>query len=560
VTFLQPLALFGLAGAAIPALLHLLQRRDPPELEFPALRYLSDAERQSARRLRLRHLVLLLLRTALIVVVVLAAARPLVRARGGGAHEPTALVVILDNSPSAGTVIDGRIALDRLRTAARGSIGAAGANDRVWLMLSDGVVRAGSREALLSSVDSVTPGAQRLGLVDAVDRAARVADAEPLAAREVHVLSDLQRTAFAGRADVARGVRVLALAGVAAPPNRGVGVARVSDGAVRLSITGTGGAGTAPVSIRLAGSGRVLARVMAGPGDEVVEPLPDLGPGWWLGEVELEPDELRVDDRRLFAWRVAPPPGVAAGSSPGPFLTAGLEVLRQVGRVQAGADVLIDDQPGPRASVVMPPADPARLGQVNRALGARGVSWRFGGVGTPGPITARDEASINGVLVARRYRLDGLGPDTGVVLATVNAEPWLVRAGQVVLLGSRLDTGWTSLPATPGFVPFLDVLVSRMVRGEASVRDAEGPVAVRFHERGRDTIGATVFGPDPRESDLTLAPPALVRRGLGAELFGEAAFAGERFGTSRRAEASGAFLALALLLAVAELAVASRTR
>src|SRR2546426_1770955 len=58
VTFLHPLALAGLAAAAIPALLHLLERRVPPEAEFPPLRYLSEAERQNARRLKLRHLLL----------------------------------------------------------------------------------------------------------------------------------------------------------------------------------------------------------------------------------------------------------------------------------------------------------------------------------------------------------------------------------------------------------------------------------------------------------------------------------------------------------------------
>src|SRR2546422_4941756 len=69
-----------------------LERRVPPEAEFPPLRYLSEAERQNARRLKLRHLLLLLLRTALIVLLVLAAARPLfpTRASGGALHEPTA--------------------------------------------------------------------------------------------------------------------------------------------------------------------------------------------------------------------------------------------------------------------------------------------------------------------------------------------------------------------------------------------------------------------------------------------------------------------------------------
>src|SRR5438046_8979160 len=98
VTFLHPVALVGLVAAAIPALLHLLERRVPPEAEFPPLRYLSEAERQSARRLKLRHLLLLLLRTVLIALIVLAAARPLfhTRASAGSLHEPTALVVILE--------------------------------------------------------------------------------------------------------------------------------------------------------------------------------------------------------------------------------------------------------------------------------------------------------------------------------------------------------------------------------------------------------------------------------------------------------------------------------
>src|SRR5207247_9041329 len=110
VTVLHPLAPAGRAAAASPALLDLLEGRVPPEAEFPALRYLSEAERQNARRLTLRHLLLLLLRTALIVLLALAAARPLfpTRASGGSLHEPTALAVILDNSPSSGLVVDGR--------------------------------------------------------------------------------------------------------------------------------------------------------------------------------------------------------------------------------------------------------------------------------------------------------------------------------------------------------------------------------------------------------------------------------------------------------------------
>src|SRR2546422_8480081 len=175
VTFLHPVALVGLAAAAIPALLHLLERRMPPEAEFPPLRYLSEAERQSARRLKLRHLLLLILRTAVIVLIVLAAARPLflTAASGGSLHEPTALAVILDNSASSGLVADGRPALERLKAMARRSLARASASDRLWLMLADGVARAGAPEALLATVDRAAVSARRFGLTAARGGAAR---------------------------------------------------------------------------------------------------------------------------------------------------------------------------------------------------------------------------------------------------------------------------------------------------------------------------------------------------------------------------------------------------
>ena len=249
-TFLHPLALLGLAAAAIPALLHLLQRRIPPELEFPAVRYLSAAERESARRLKLRHLLLLILRTALILVIVLAAARPLIRVRGagGGAHEPTAVVVILDNSPSSGAVVDGRLTLDRLRIAAHNTIRLTTAADRVWLMLADGVLRGVTREALLASVDSATAGWQRLDLVQAVERAPVSPTAQPLPGREVHVLTICNaRPVAEGRAVVPAGVRVLSLEPGRAVPNRGIADVRVTEGAAVIDLSGTADNAMQPV-------------------------------------------------------------------------------------------------------------------------------------------------------------------------------------------------------------------------------------------------------------------------------------------------------------------------
>ncbi len=574
-TFLHPVALVGLAAAAIPALLHLLERRVPPEAEFPPLRYLSEAERQSARRLKLRHLLLLILRTAVIVLIVLAAARPLfpTQASGGSLHEPTALAVILDNSASSGLVVDGRPVLDRLKAVARGSLARAAASDRLWLVLADGVARAGTPDALVATVDSAGVSARRLDLTAAVRAAARLVDAEPLPAREVHVVSDLQRTALGpGRAGVPRGVRVLALAPPSqAPANRGVGAVRVTDGAATVGIVGTPGegGGAAPVTLRI--RGREVGRALAAPGSTATITLPPLGAGWWVGEAVLDADELRADDRRLLVWRVAPPARVAAPASSGggPFVAAALAVLEEGQRVRPGNEVAIGDRPeaGTLVSIVIPPAEPALIGQANRALAARGGRWRLASEGTPGPIAGPAVPAIAGLQVARRYRIEpvagGGGPvaaSDSSVLATVNGEPWLVRDGSILLLGSRLDTAWTLLPAAPAFVPFIDALVNRLARGEAPITDVEGSPGVEFRTRGADTIGAIVSGLDPRESDLTPASPALVRDVLGADVLEGTAFAAARFAGAGRRDGSGLLLMLALLIALAELGVATRTR
>jgi Aerotolerance regulator N-terminal len=558
VIFLHPLALVGLAAAAIPALLHLFQRRQPPEVDFPALRYLSEAERKSARRLRLRHLLLLLLRTALIVTVVLAAARPLVPAgSSGGTHPPSALVIVLDNSLSSGAVVGGQVALDRLKAAARAVLRRASPDDRLWLVLADGIVRGGAQDELLAAVDSAPADPRRLDLVSAVTRAIRVAAAAPMSVREVHVISDLQRTALAsGRVPAASGVRILALTPRPAPQNRGLASAHVAGASVTVTVAGTPGAGPVPVTLRL--RGRDIARGLAAPGAAVTLPLADPGPGWWVGEVTLDPDELRSDDRRLVVWHSVPPARVHADPAAGPFATAAIAVLQGAHRVRDGTDVTLADRPGAGASVVVPPADPALTGQVNRALQARGVGWHFGEAGSPGPITSPALPGTEGARVMRRQRLEGA--DSGVVLASVNGEPWVVASGGVVLVGSRFDTTWTTLPTTPAFVPMIDALVNRFSRGESPVTELEGTARVAFVRVGPDTVGATVYGPDARESDLTPADPALIRSALGAEVVRDGDFGAAAFAGLRRADLSGLLLVLALLLALGELAAATLTR
>ena len=284
-----------------------------------------------------------------------------------------------------------------------------------------------------------------------------------------------------------------------------------------------------------------------------------------MGEATLDPDELRADDRRPFVWHIAPPARVSIAPDAGPFVAAAVAVLRDAGRVATGSDVTIGGRPGSGMTIVFPPSDRASLGELNRALEARGTAWRYGAPGTPGPIAAPELSHLGGVLVARRHRIVTAASERGssadsAAIATVNGEPWLVRGDNILLMGSRLDTGWTALPRSTAFVPFVDALVNRVARGERSVGAVEGPGRVAFDVRGGDTVGATVSGTDARESDLTPAPGSLVREALDAPALDEARFAAERFSASAGAEIGGWLLAFALLVALVELGIATRTQ
>src|SRR5918999_3020555 len=91
IVFLHPWVLAGLVAAAIPILLHLLARREPPTVVFPAVRYLVTTTREHQRRLKLQNWLLLLLRTLLVATLVMAAAGPTVPLTGVPGHAPSAL-------------------------------------------------------------------------------------------------------------------------------------------------------------------------------------------------------------------------------------------------------------------------------------------------------------------------------------------------------------------------------------------------------------------------------------------------------------------------------------
>ena len=73
--FLHPLLLWALPLTALPLVLHLVARRQPPTVLFPAVRYLQQATREHQRRLKLEHWLLLAVRTLLVLAVIVVLVR-----------------------------------------------------------------------------------------------------------------------------------------------------------------------------------------------------------------------------------------------------------------------------------------------------------------------------------------------------------------------------------------------------------------------------------------------------------------------------------------------------
>jgi hypothetical protein len=101
-SFLFPILLGGLALAAVPVVLHLIMRRKPKSLPFPAFRFLVQTRKRNLRKLRLRQLLLLALRVLIIAAVVAAVAQPKIfnNTLQLSTQRPTAVVLLFDTSPS----------------------------------------------------------------------------------------------------------------------------------------------------------------------------------------------------------------------------------------------------------------------------------------------------------------------------------------------------------------------------------------------------------------------------------------------------------------------------
>ena len=207
-SFLTPLFLLGLAGLAVPVIIHLIQRERKNVVQFPSLMFLQRIPYQSVQRRRIRNWPLLLLRLAALALIVAAFARPFFRrealaaSAAGGARE---VVILIDKSYSMGY----GDRWTRATTLAREEIGRIGPADRASVVFfasgADVALRSTpDRSRLNAAVATGKPGSGATRFGPALKLAGSIASESALPRREVVMISDFQRAGWQG----AEGVRL----------------------------------------------------------------------------------------------------------------------------------------------------------------------------------------------------------------------------------------------------------------------------------------------------------------------------------------------------------------
>ena len=503
--FLSPIFLLAGLAVAVPLILHLFHRHDAKRMVFPALQYLLRTEKEHARTIRFRQLLLLLLRISAVLLLVGAGARPFLRG-GGGVHDPTATVLIVDNSMSSGLIRGSARVLDLLKAVALQSIERASDEDRVWLIRAGEPWEpaiTGSRADLRAAVQGTDVTDARGDLRTALERAVVLASGAELPASEIHLISDLQASAFDGIGSrIEAGPVTIVVFDDRSRDGKnayldsliiGGGLPPLANQRTTLSVRLSGDADSADVPLRLVTANRIRGATTGGAGISALLPIGPFAAGYVGGYVETDPDDLRADDRRFFAFRVRSAPTLATSGSTPFFLSEAIPVLIDAGRISPApireAEILIsvagtgmgEAAREGRAVIVLPSNDPALLPGLNRALAAAGIPWRYG------PATAVGEAGVTGwngpvnlddVRIRSHYTLipgtEALNP--GVLATLSSGEPWLVGGttprGAYLLVASALDEQSTNLPLTAALMPLMEWMVS----GQADTQGTQGGV------------------------------------------------------------------------------------
>ncbi len=203
--FLNPLMLAGIGGAAVPLVLHLLNRARYRTVDWGGMMFLGGQSPRQQRRSRMRQLPLLIVRMALVATLAVALARPIV-------HGPWALsdtarttaVIVFDRSASMGYDENGQSRLDLARQAAMHILTSLRGGDQVALLLTGApgdpptAQPTADLQAIAARLVDLKPSFGQADLATSLQHAAQILDRHPHDNHELFVITDRQALNWAG--------------------------------------------------------------------------------------------------------------------------------------------------------------------------------------------------------------------------------------------------------------------------------------------------------------------------------------------------------------------------
>jgi hypothetical protein len=201
--FLNITMLAGIAGAAVPLVLHLLHRARYRSVSWGAMMFLDGPDPRQRQSTRLKQWILLAMRMGLVGLLSVALARPLLAQNLGPLGQKTSLtaVILLDRSGSMGLLENGHTRTEQADDVVRQILGTLHRGDDVALIpigdATPGLTPPATPDLQsvsdeLSSVYLRQAGTGVTDMADGLRRAADAFDRSRSASRELFVVCDRQ--------------------------------------------------------------------------------------------------------------------------------------------------------------------------------------------------------------------------------------------------------------------------------------------------------------------------------------------------------------------------------
>lgn len=205
-SFASPWLLWGLGLAAAPIIIHLLNKRKYKETTWAAMKFLLEAVRKNARRVRIEQLALLAVRTLILVLLVSALAQPLVEQLGAffQASQPAHKIIVLDASLSMGVQVGENSLFDRVKDVAREIVEAGRQGDvfnvvRISNLPPTVIVQTPAYQTanVIEEIEQLQLPHGRGNLADALEKVDELLKAAPdVPQKEIYLISDFQRATW----------------------------------------------------------------------------------------------------------------------------------------------------------------------------------------------------------------------------------------------------------------------------------------------------------------------------------------------------------------------------